>query len=161
MSCINKYSTPWVNTLWKRLWQRLQLRVFLGISVSALYIWIWGFSSILPCRFAQALSRWMGSNRWTAIFKSFHGFSMGLKSGLWLGHSRIFTFLFWSRSSVALAVCLGSLSCWNVNLRHSLRAFAFWIRFSSRICLYLTPFIVPSIFTSPALPATEKNHASW
>ena len=31
------------------------------MSVSALYIWIWGFSPILPCRFAQALSSWMGS----------------------------------------------------------------------------------------------------
>ena len=36
--------------------------------------------------------------------------------GLSLGHSRTFTFLFWSHSSVALAVCLGSLSRWNVTL---------------------------------------------
>ena len=35
---------------------------------------------------------------------------MGFKSGLWLGHSRTFIFLFWSHSSVALPVCLGG-SC--------------------------------------------------
>ena len=28
----------------------------LGMSVSALHIWIWGFSPILPQRFAQTLS---------------------------------------------------------------------------------------------------------
>ena len=35
MSCVNKYSTPWVNTLWKHLWQWIQLRVFLGMCTSA------------------------------------------------------------------------------------------------------------------------------
>ena len=82
---------------------------------------------------------------------------MGFKSGLWLGHSRRFTFLFWSHSSVVLAVCLGSLSCWNINLRHSLRSFSLWSRFSSRICLYLAPFIVPSILRSLPVLATEKH----
>ena len=61
MSCVNKYLTPKVNTLQTRLWQRLQLRVFLGMSVSALHIWIWGFSPIHSFRFSQALSSWMGS----------------------------------------------------------------------------------------------------
>ena len=31
--------------------------------------------------------------RWTEIFKSFHRFSMGFKSGLWLGHSKDFHIL--------------------------------------------------------------------
>ena len=31
------------------------------MTVSALHIWIWGFSPILPCRFAQALSSRIGS----------------------------------------------------------------------------------------------------
>ena len=69
----------------------------------------------------------------------------GIQVGLWLGHSRTLTFLFWSHSSVALAECLGSLSCLNVNLRCSLRSSALWSRFSSRICLYLVPLVVPSL----------------
>ena len=95
----------------------------------------------------QICSRYVkldGECQRTAIFKSFHRFSMGIKSVLWLGHSRNFMFLFWSHSSVALAVCLGSLSCWNVNLHRSLGSFALWSRFSSRICLYLAPFILTS-----------------
>ena len=70
-----------------------------------------------------------------------------------LGHWTTFTFLFWGISRVAFAICLGSLSCWNVNLPtgHS----AFWSRVS-RICLYLAQFIVPSILTSLLFPAAEK-----
>ena len=88
---------------------------------------------------------------------SFHRFSMGFKSGLWLGRSRTFMFLFWSHSSVALPVCLGSLSCWNINLHRCRRSFALWSRFSSRIGLYLAPFIVPSVLTSLPVPTIEKH----
>ncbi len=63
-----------------------------------------------------------GDHRWTAIFRSLQRFSIGLKSGLWLGHSRTFTELSLSHSSVALVVCLGTLSCWEVNLQPSLRS---------------------------------------
>ncbi len=38
---------------------------------------------------------------------------MGLRSGDWLGHSRTLMCFFLSYSFVALAVCFGSLSCWN------------------------------------------------
>ncbi len=56
-----------------------------------------------------------------------------------------------------LAVCLGSLSCWKVNLRPSLRSWALWRRFLSRISLYLAAFIFPSIATSRPVPAAEKH----
>ncbi len=82
---------------------------------------------------------------WTAIFRSLQRCSIGFKSGLWLGHSRTVTELLWSHSFVILAVCLGSLSCWKVNLRPSLRSWALCRRFSSRISLYLAAFIFPSI----------------
>ncbi len=78
-----------------------------------------------------------GKRWWTAIFRSLQRCSIGFKSGLWLGHSRTVTELLWSHSFVILAVCLGSLSCWKVNLRPSLRSWALWRRFSSRISLYL------------------------
>ncbi len=57
-----------------------------------------------------------GKRWWTAIFRSLQRCSIGFKSGLWLGHSRTVTELLWSHSFVILAVCLGSLSCWKVNL---------------------------------------------
>ena len=52
---------------------------------------------------------------------------------------------------------LGSLSCWKVNLRSSLRFWSLWSRFSSRISLYFAPFIFPSILTSLSVPAAEKH----
>ena len=42
----------------------------------------------------------------TAIFKSLQGCSIGFKSGVWLGHSRIFGDLFRSHSGIVLAVLL-------------------------------------------------------
>ncbi len=96
-----------------------------------------------------------GKRWWTAIFRSLQRCSIGFKSGLWLGHSRTVTELLWSHSFVILAVCLGSLSCWKVNLRPSLRSWALWRRFSSRISLYLAAFIFPSIATSR--PVAEKH----
>ncbi len=62
-----------------------------------------------------------------------------------------------SHSFVILAVCLGSLSCWKVNLRLSLKSWALWRRFLSRISLYLAAFIFPSIATSRPVPAAEKH----
>ncbi len=76
-----------------------------------------------------------GKRWWTAIFSLSRDAQLGFKSGLWLGHSRTVTELLWSHSFVILAVCLGSLSCWKVNLRPSLRSWALWR--SSRISLYL------------------------
>ena len=78
----------------------------------------------------------------TAIVKSYRRFSIGLWSGLWLGHSK---------------TCLGPLSCWKVNLRPSLKSQEDWNRFPSRITLYLAPSIIPSILTSVPVPANEKN----
>ncbi len=98
-----------------------------------------------------------GKRWWTAIFRSLQRCSIGFKSGLWLGHSRTVTELLWSHSFIILAVCLGSLSCWKVNLRPSLRSWALWRRFSSRISLYLAAFIFPSIATSRPVPAAYKN----
>ncbi len=48
---------------------------------------------------------------WT--FSSLHRCSMGLWSGVWLGHSRTLMCFFLSLSFVVLAVCFGSVSCWN------------------------------------------------
>ncbi|KAL3978871.1 hypothetical protein ACER0C_019933 [Sarotherodon galilaeus] len=54
----------------------------------------------------------------------------------------------------------GSLSCWKVNLRPSLKSFADSKRFSSKIALYLAPSIFPSTLTSFPVPAEEKHPQS-
>ncbi len=95
--------------------------------------------------------------RWTAIFRSLQRCSIGFKSGLWLGPSRTFKVLPLSHHCVALAVCLGSLSCWKVNLQPSLRSWALWNWFSLRISLYFDPFSFPSTLTNLPVPATEKQ----
>jgi hypothetical protein len=67
-------------------------------------------------------------------------------SGLWLGYH-----------CVVLAVCLGSLSCWKVNLHPSLRSWVLWSRFSSRISLYFSLLIFPLILTSLPVHIAEKH----
>ncbi len=89
------------------------------------HTWIWGSSAIPPCRSSPVLSGWM-VNFGGQPFLGLQRCSIGFKSGLWLGHSRTVTELLWSHSFVILAVCLGSLSCWKVNLRASLRSWALW-----------------------------------
>ncbi len=49
---------------------------------------------------------------------------MGLRSGDWQGHSRTLMCFFLSHSFVALAVCFGSLSCWNTHPRPIFNALA-------------------------------------
>ena len=106
---------------------------------------------------SSSSARLDGECLWTAIFKSCHRCSMGFRSGLWLGHSYTWIFFDLNHSIVALAVCLGSLSCWKVNLFPSLKSFAASHRFSCRIALYLAPSILPSTLTSFPVPAEEKH----
>jgi hypothetical protein len=96
-----------------------------------------------------------------AIFRSNQRCSIRFKSWYWLGHSRTFRDLSRSHSCVVLVVCLGSLSCWKVNLNPSLRSWGLWSRFSSRISLYFSPFIFTSNLTSLSVPAAEKRCYRW
>ena len=77
-------------------------------------------------------------------------------SGLWLGHSNTWICFDLNHSIVALAVCLGLLSCWKVNLRPSLKFFADSHRLS-KLVLYLAPSLFPSTQTSFPVPAEEKH----
>lgn len=77
---------------------------------------------------------WYGS-----IFKSFHRFSLGFKSGLW-GCLRTFTFLVWSISNTDLAACLSPVGG-EIYWPHS-QAFGTQ-KFTLKICLCLDPCIVP------------------
>ena len=82
----------------------------LGYDCTSLHIWIWGFSPILPCRFSQTLK--LDSN--LQVFPQiFNGIQVWATQGL--SHS--------CSEAVTLAAWLGSLSCWKVNICHSLRWF--------------------------------------
>ncbi len=98
--------------------------------------------------------RFHGPLLWTLIFSYFHRFSIGFKSGDWLGHSSSFTFFLWNQLRVSLDVCLGSLSRWNVHPHFIFIILVDGSRFLSRISRYIFPFILPStiwIFAS-AIP---------
>ena len=55
------------------------------------------------------------------LFKSFHSLSLGLRSGLWLGHSKRWILFFWSHSVVDLLWCFGSLFCCIIQLQLTFR----------------------------------------
>ena len=56
-----------------------------------------------------------------------------------------------------LAVCLGSLSCWNVHPRFIFSILVDRSRFLSRMSRYISPFILPSIIWSRPVPYAEKQ----
>ena len=101
----------------------------------------------------------LGYSLWTPYLKRCHKFSIGLRSCDWLGHGRTFIFFFWNHSFVKFAVCLGSLSCWKVYLRHPYNFLALGSIFFSNISLYMNLFILPSmIWRSPTPWAVKKPH---
>ena len=128
---LKKRSLNELSTLLKHLWQWLQPWVFSGMTQ---HTCIWGVSPILLCRSFQALSGWIGSVAAQLCSCLSRVVSSGSSSGTFRDLSR-------NHSCVVLAVCLGSLSCWKVNLRPSLRSWVLWSRFSSRISWYIAPFI--------------------
>ena len=158
MSCINKYSTLWVVYFVKSPLAAITAWSLLGyVCISLAHLDLGDF---LPFFLADLLK--LCQVGWRASVNSnlqvFPQILSGIQVWVLTGPLKEFhTFLFWSRSIVALAVCLGSLSCWNVNLHRSLRSFALSSSLSSMICLYLAPFIVHSILTSLTVPATEKH----
>ncbi len=99
--------------------------------------------------------------RWaTRTFNSLQRFSMGLKSGDWLGHSRTLKCFLRSHSFVARAVCLGSLSCWKTQPRFIFNALSDGRRFSLKISRYMAPFILSFTQISRPGPFAEKQPQS-
>ncbi len=99
--------------------------------------------------------------RWaTRTFNSLQRFSMGLRSGDWLGHSRTLKCFLRSHSFVARAVCLGSLSCWKTQPRFIFNVLADGRRFSLKISRYMAPFILSFTQISRPGPFAEKQPQS-
>ncbi len=80
-----------------------------------------------------------------------HIFSIGLRSVVWLGHSRTLMCFFLSHFFVDLAVCFGSLSCWNTHPRPIFNALALMVH------RYMAPSIVPLMRCSCPVPLAEKH----
>ncbi len=96
--------------------------------------------------------------RWaTRTFNSLQRFSMRLRSGDWLGHSRTLKCFLRNHSFVARAVCLGSLSCWKTQPRFIFNALADGRRFSLKISRYMAPFILSFTQISRPGPFAEKQ----
>lgn len=93
----------------------------------------------------------------TFLFKILQRSSTGFKSGDILGQVIVFTFFFFRNSFVILAMCFGSLSCWNIPLLPS-----FWrlrVILSASILVYPQAFMVPSInVISPTPFALMQPH---
>ena len=137
--------TPWVNTWWKHVWQQLQVWVCWDKSLPTLHTLIGQHLPISSVQNCSSSVELCGVCWWTAIFQSCHRSSIGLRSGLWLSHSGTFIFLFLSHSSVALAVCYGSLSCWKVNFQPNFSILAEGQQvFFSDFSILLHPFSLPS-----------------
>ena len=102
---------------WKHLWQQLQLWVCWDRSLPTLHTLIGQYLPILLWKIVQAQSRCVGSI--DGQQSSCHATDFRLDVGRgseWAAQGHL-SFLSLSHSSVALAVCFGSLSCWKVNYR--------------------------------------------
>ena len=81
----------------------------------------------------------------TALLKSHQTISIGLRSGLWLGHCNTLILFFFSHSVVDLLVHLGSLSCCVTHFQPSFNCQSHGLAFYSRILWCLEEFIVDVI----------------
>ena len=151
----NKYlihRTIGLNTWWRNLcWQAQRSEFFSRFAQILRGILVHSSLQIL----SKSLS-FRGCRLATRSFSSLHRFSMGFRSGDWLGHSRSLLCFFLSHSFVALAVCFGSLSCWKTHPRPIFSALTEGRRLSPKISWYMAPFILPSIWWNRPVPLAEK-----
>ncbi len=114
-----------------------------------------------PTPLLQILSKSLRFRGWclaTQTFSSLHRFSWRLWSGDWLGHCRTLMCFFLSHSFVALAMCFGSLSCWNTHPRPILDALASFNALA--LMVYMALYIVPLMRCSCPVPLAKKHPQS-
>ncbi len=97
---------------------------------------------------------WMLDGEWcsTCLFRIPHRCSIGFRSGDILGHWITFTLFFFRNATVALDVCLGSLSCWKSARRPRARSLLFQYR---AVHLWIHDAI-----NEMQLPDTSSTHAA-
>ena len=84
-------------------------------------------------------------------------FLIGFKSGNWLGLCSGFLFFLWNQLRASSAVCLGSVSCWNVHPRFIFSILVDGSGFLSRVSRYISPFSPPSNYMRSAGTVMQKN----
>ncbi len=96
---------------------------------------------------------WMLDGEWcsTCLFRIPHRCSIGFRSGDILGHWITFTLFFFRNPTVALDVCLGSLSCWKSAWRPRARSDGSIFSFSIEQCI--CEFMMLSMKCSSPTPA--------
>ena len=97
----------------------------------------------------------VGFFAWTACFRSFHSISIGLRSGLWLCHSKTLSFFCFNHSLVEWLVCSELLSYCMIHFLLSFSSQRDTLTFSYRhfpICWYNSELIAPSMI------AWSPNH---
>jgi len=102
---------------------------------------------------------WMLDGEWcsTCLFRIPHRCSIGFRSGDILGHWITFTLFFFRNPTVALDVCLGSLSFWKSARRPRARSDGSIFSFS--IEQYICEFMMPSMkYSSPTPAALMQPH---
>ncbi len=96
------------------------------------------------------------------VFRFLQIYLIGFKSRLWLGHSKTFTALCISHSSIMqctqCTVCLRSLSCWKVNILPRLRFWMLWTGFSSQ---YFGALSCSSILMNPSVLLLKNSPTAW
>ena len=153
---LHLYLEPLRSTLLKHLWQRLQPWVFLGLTLQVWHTYNCGVSPNLLYRSSQALSGWMGS----VAAQLFSGISRVVRlesrpePGWATWHSETYPE---ANPTLSWLCAYGCCLVGRWTFAPSLRSWALWRRFSSRISLYFAPFIFPSILTSLSVTAAEKH----
>ncbi len=127
----------------------------------------WVSSFVMLCQAFTAADfscLFVGISAFSFIFSKWNACPIGLKSGDWLGHCRIFNFFIFKNSWVAFAVCCGSLSTCTMKRRPINFAAFGWI-WAEIISLYTSEFfrllvssVTSSINTSNPAPL-EAMHA--
>ncbi len=133
-------------------WSTFTASSLFCLMQQALLISIWQLSAMLLLTSSPLKLSQVGWGRCT-----FSGFSrntwLSSSSGSgWAthGHSQ-------SCLQATLAVCLGSLSCWKVNLLPSLRFWMLWTGFSLRLSWYFGALSFSSTLMCPSVPAAEQQ----
>ncbi len=127
----------------------------------------WVSSFVMLCQAFTAADfsccLFVGLSAFSFVFSKWNACSIGLRSGDWLGHCRIFHFFTFKNSRVAFAVCLGHRPV--VLKRHPINFAAFGWIWADSISLYTSEFIqlllssvTSSINTSNPVPL-EAMHS--
>ena len=156
MSCVNEYSTP----------ESILCRSGFGSDYSFESSWLYlhqlcisGFGDFLPFFIADLLK--LCQVGWgisvNCNFQDCPQILNGIQVWALAGAPKDFHILVLKPFRCCVGCMLGVIVLLERKSSPQSKDFALWSRFSSSICLYLSPFIVPSLLTSLPVPTDEKH----